>query len=465
MLELFIIGVYFSAIIIIGTLSHRKRWRLADYLVAGRKYSTFFIGGSLLATIIGGSATIGLAGLGFTRGLSGSWWLLVGVLGLATLGLLFAKKVRNYGVYTLPEIIEKQYNRNAALVASVLIVIAWIGVTAGQILAAGKILSAMGIGTPLLWMVVFTVIFVGYTAIGGQYAIIRTDILDIILIFGGIFTGLVFLLFHFGGIQGLFNALPPDKLAFPLSSKFGFTDLISYLFLVGLTYVVGPDMYSRLFCAKDAKTAQISVFWSALLIIPFAFIITLIGMGAFALFPNIPSEQAFPSLLTGVLPPLVAGIVLAALVSAVMSTASATLLSASTILSVDIIGYFKKQTQEQKSLVLSRWGVIIIGLFSLGLAMILQGVITALLFAYTIYTCGVIIPVIAGFYKDKLNVTPNAAIISIIGGGLTGLASKLFVIKYLDLGGLAVSIILLFLVSFIENRIKSNRRQIHPKDV
>jgi SSS family solute:Na+ symporter len=457
LLVLSIIALYFLAIIIIGTLSHRKHWRLADFLVAGRKYSTFFIAGSLLATIIGGSATIGLAGLGFSRGLSGSWWLLVGSVGLIALGFLFAKKVRNFGLYTLPSLIEKQYGRNVALAASILIVIAWIGVTAGQILAAGKILSAMGIGTPFIWMIVFTVIFVGYTVAGGQYAIIRTDILDIILIFAGILIGLGVLLWQFGGIGALITALPADKLSFPLSSSFGGINLLSYLLLIGLTYVVGPDMYGRLFCAKDAATARVSVFWAAIILIPFAFCITLIGMGAFALFPGISPEQAFPSLITGVLPPLAAGLVLAALVSAIMSSATATLMSASSIFSINIVGYFKKSLSESQSLFLSRWGVLIIGIAALVLALRLVDVINALLFAYTIYTCGVILPVIGGFYKDRLKITSNAALIAIIGGGLAGLASKLWSIKYLDLGALIISAILLMLVSLIENNIKSRK--------
>lgn len=466
MLELIIIAFYFAAIILIGTLSHQRRWRLADYLVAGRKYSLFFITGSLLATIIGGSATIGLAGLGFSRGLSGSWWLLVGSLGLIVLGFLFAKKVRDFGVYTLPEIIEKQYGKNVALAASILIVIAWIGVTAGQILAAGNILSTMGIGTPAIWMIGFTTIFVGYTMAGGQYALIRTDILDVIIIFGGIFTGLGVLLFKLGGLEAFATSLPADKFSFPLSASFGINDLISYILLVGLTYVVGPDIYSRLFCSKDSKTARISVFWAALFLIPFAFCITLLGMGAFALFPSISPEKAFPTLITGVLPPFIAGIVLAALVSAVMSTASATLMSASTIFSVDIIGFFKKSIPENKSFTLSRWGILIIGIASLALALVLKGVISALLFAYTIYTCGVILPVIAGFYKDRLKITSTAAMFSIIGGGLTGLVSKIWGswisinwgIQHLDLLALGFSLLLLFLVSLIENQFKTHRK-------
>jgi SSS family solute:Na+ symporter len=87
----------------------------------------------------------------------------------------------------------------------------------------------------------------------------------------------------------------------------------------------------------------------------------------------------------------------------------------------------------------------------------LNSVISALLFAYTIYTCGVILPVIAGFYKDKLKVTPVGALVAIVGGGITGLVSKIWSIKYLDLGALVISGLLLFLISLIENRIKARK--------
>jgi SSS family solute:Na+ symporter len=88
----------------------------------------------------------------------------------------------------------------------------------------------------------------------------------------------------------------------------------------------------------------------------------------------------------------------------------------------------------------------------------LNGVITALLFAYTVYTCGVIMPVIFGFYRNRLKITSNAALTAIIGGGATALISKIWSIKYLDLGGLAFSIVLLIAVSAIENRIKSRAK-------
>ncbi len=457
MLELIIIAVYFLSVITIGVASRRKARGVDDFFVAGRKGSSLLITGSLLATIIGGSATVGMAGLGFTQGLTGAWWLLVGSIGLVVLGLFFAEKVRRFGLYTLPELVGKQYDKRMALAASVLIVVAWIGIIAAQIVASGKILSVLGIGSPLLWMVLFTVVFVTYTLLGGQYAVIRTDSLQAVIIFAGVFGGLALVLSHLGGWDGLRSSLPPEQFAFPLSSQFGGYELITLLLLVGLTYVVGPDMYSRLFCAKDAKTARVSVFWAALLIIPFAFGITLMGMGASALFPQIPSEQAFPMVIKEVLPPFLGGIVLAALLCAVMSSADTCLLSASTILMVDIVQRFKPSLDQRKILSLSRWGIVILGLSSLLLALVLKGVISALLFAYTIYTCGLILPVIAGFYKNKLRVTPLGALAAIIGGGLAALISKLFVIKYLDLGSLLISGFLLLTVSFIDNRMKHKK--------
>jgi SSS family solute:Na+ symporter len=452
--ELIIIIVYFIVMVTVGLWSRRKAREADDFFVAGRKGSVLFITGSLVATIIGGSATVGMAGLGFTRGLTGAWWLLVGSIGLVFLGIFLAKKVREFGLYTLPELVEKQYDRRVALATSVLIVIAWLGVIAGQIIAAGQIMSVLGIGSPILWMSLFTAIFVFYTLLGGQYADIQTDLIQAIVIFVGILAGFVLLLIDLGGFSGLKNSLPPERFEFPTGPNFGGYDIIALLLLVGLTYVVGPDMYSRLFSAKDGKVARTSVFFTAGLIIPITFVITVIGMGVSALFPQISPEQAFPTLIKEVLPPFIGGLVLAALLSAVMSSADSCLLSASTILSVDIIGQFKPSIGRERILLLARWGIVVLGAGSLVLALALKGVINALLFAYTIYTAGLIIPILAGFYKAKLKVTPMGALVAIIGGGSTALVSKLLAIKYLDLGSLLISGLLLFTVSLIENRMK-----------
>lgn len=457
MFQLVIIILYLSAMILIGIFSQKQTHSKDDFFVAGRKGSSFNITGSLFATIVGGSATIGMAGLGFSRGITGIWWLLVGTIGLVILGLFFARRVRDFGFYTLPELVERQYDSKVGLASSLLISIAWLGVIAGQIVAAGKILGVLGIGDSTLWMIVFTLVFVTYTVTGGQRAVLKTDTWQSIIIFIGIFSGLVFVLTRLGGFDRLWAQLPSDFSSFPISEQFGTYDLIKTLFLVGLTYVVGPDMYSRIFSAKDSGTARRAIFTTSVLILPLAFAIVLLGMSARVLFPDIVAEQAFPMIIKEVLPPVFDGLILAALLCALMSSADTCVLSASTILSVDIIQKFKPSFTEKQVIVISRILIFILGAISLGLALFLKGVINSLLFAYTIYTAGLIPLVLAGFYRDKLKVTPLAAFIALIGGGVLGLISQLMKIKYLDLGALGLSISLLFIVSFIQRRIKSGR--------
>ncbi len=459
MVQAIVIIIYLVVMITIGIFSRRQARGTNGFFVANRRASALFVTGSLVATIIGGSATVGMAGLGFTRGLSGAWWLLVGSIGLLVLGLFLAERVRRFALYTLPDLVEKQYDGRVALAASVLIVIAWLGVIAGQIVATGKILSILSIGSPILWMVLFTVVFVTYTIIGGQSADIRTDLVQALIIFLGIFSALGVVLYQVGGVVGLRSALAPGQFAFPLSAKFSGLDFLGYLFLVGLTYVVGPDMYSRLFCSRDAKTARVSALWAALIIVPFAFGITLVGMGAAALFPKISAEQAFPTIVGTIMPPILGGLVLAALVSATMSSADSCCLSASTILTVNIVKRLKPSLSERQVLILVRWGIAILGLLSLLLALVLKGIINALMFAYTVYTAGVILPVLFGFYRDRLKVTSTGALAAIIGGGAAALVSKLLYIKYLDLGALLISVVLLLVVSFIDNRIKQAKNE------
>ncbi len=453
---LLIIVLYFLAIISIGIWSRRKAGSREGFFVAHRKGTTPLITGSLLATIIGGSATVGLAGLGFKQGLTGAWWLLVGGIGLLILGSFLAKKIRALALYTLPELVERQYDHRVGLAASILIVIAWVGVVSGQIVAAGKVLSVLGFGSPIFWMSTFTMVFVAYAVLGGQYSIIRTDVIQAVTLLVGISAVAVIIFPLVGGLGGLKASLPPDYFSFPLSTKFDWKALLSFLILVGATYVVGPDMYTRLFCSKGEKTAQKSTFIAAFFIFLFAFVIALIGMAAQVLYPDISAEQAFPQIVMGALPPALKGVVLAALVAALMSSADTCLLSQSVILTEDVVKRFCP-VDERKTLLLTRLSIIVLGLVALGLAITLKGVISSLLFAYTIFTCGLVVPVIAGFYREKLKVTSQGALAALVGGGVLGLLGKIPGLgiplkENLGLVGFAVSAILLFGVSFITQR-------------
>jgi len=457
MSRLLILIGYFLVIIGVGVWSRRKAGSQNGFFVANRQGNTPLITGSLLATAIGGSATVGMAGLGFKQGLTGAWWLLVGSIGLLVLGFFFARKVRGAALYTLPELVGKQYGGVVGLAASILIVIAWTGVVAGQIVAAGKVLSILGMGSVTVWMLIFSLVVILYSVLGGQFSIIRTDFIQAVILFLGIFLASGLALSSIGGFDGLKASLPSGYFSFPVSPVFSWKMLLSFLILVGATYVVGPDMYTRLFCAKDEGTARRSTFLTAALFIPLAFAVVFVGMSAKILYPQIPSEQAFPQVISGVLSPALSGLILAALIAALMSTAATCLLSQSVILTEDIFKRFRPSPDERRTVLLTRVSLVGLGLLALALALASKGVIASLLFAYTIFTCGLVVPVIAGFYQERLKVTWQGALAAMICGGAIGLIGKIPIVDVpfkedLGLIGFAVSAILLFVVSFLTRK-------------
>jgi SSS family solute:Na+ symporter len=457
MSRLLILIGYFLVIIGVGVWSRRRAGSQDGFFVANRQGNTPLITGSLLATAIGGSATVGMAGLGFKQGLTGAWWLLVGSIGLLVLGFFFARKVRGAALYTLPELVGKQYGGVVGLAASILIVIAWTGVVAGQIVAAGKVLSILGMGSVTVWMLIFSLVVILYSVLGGQFSIIRTDFIQAVILFLGIFLASGLALSSAGGLDGLKASLPSGYFSFPVSPVFSWKMLLSFLILVGATYVVGPDMYTRLFCAKDEGTARRSTFLTAALFIPLAFAVVFVGMSAKILYPQIPSEQAFPQVISGVLSPALSGLILAALIAALMSTAATCLLSQSVILTEDVFKRFRPSIDERRIVLLTRVSLVGLGLLALAVALASKGVIASLLFAYTIFTCGLVVPVIAGFYKERLKVTWQGALAAMICGGAIGLIGKIPIVDVpfkedLGLIGFAVSAILLFVVSYFTRK-------------
>jgi SSS family solute:Na+ symporter len=417
-----IISFFFVGMIFIGAVSFRRIRGVESFFVADRRGTPLLITGSLVATIVGGSGTIGMAGKGFSWGLVGAWWVLVGVVGLLLLFFFLAKKIRGYGLFTLPELLEKQYGGSAKFVASMVIVWSWLGIIGGQIVASGRILNAIVPGNLSFMMGLSAAVFIAYTILGGQISIIRTDAVQSAIMIAGILLCAYFSLQRIGGVTIMKNNLPRDFFLFPVNSHFSWKNLIEWLILIGSTYLVGPDIYSRLFSSKDGETARKSVLLTALILIPFTFSIVLIGMSARVLAPSLSGDEAFPYMIREVLPWGINAFVMAALLCALMSSADTVLLTSSIIFSVDIVNDLVERLRgrgldERRILLLSRLAVVFFGLVALGFALKSRGVISLLLFGYSIYTAGLVVPVILGFYSHKLGLNLTGAMIAILGGG------------------------------------------------
>ena len=447
-----IAGVFLLGMILVGLLSFKKIKNASSYFVADRKAGTPAVTGSLLATIIGGSSTIGIAGLGYSKGLVGAWWMLVGAIGLLVLSVCFAERVRGYAVYTLPEILEKQYGGNTIrIIASVLIAAAWLGIIAAQIIAAGKILSVLWPGQSSLLMIIAGAVFITYTFLGGQYSILRTDLIQAALIITGVAVCAAVGISAAGGLAGMAAQLPPSYFSFPTSPDFGWTDLLTFLFFVGATYLVGPDIYSRIFCSRDPRVARRSLVLTASVMVPTAFLVTFAGIAARVLMPEIQPESALPALVMHTIPIGLSGLVIVALLAAVMSSADTCLLTTSTIITADILAPLLK-IDEKNLLRISRVCVLVTGILSLIIALRLQGIIASLLLGYTVYAAGLVIPILLGFYARRLGLNAAGAIIAVTGGGASGLILKVSGHGALLLYTIPLSAALLFAGSYIYNR-------------
>jgi SSS family solute:Na+ symporter len=437
-----IVALYLLAVLVIGMAARRRG--LDEFHLAGRSLRQVLLVGTFCATIIGASATLGMAGLGFSKGLPGAWWMLSGTIGLLILSALFAAKVRATGCSTLPELVGSFYGERARAVSAALIVFSWIGVIAVQMVASGSVLSAVFGGSAALYAAICAAVFVLYTAHGGQSSVVRTDLLQLMIIVVGMIVLFARALEAVGAAP--MRALP--GFSFPTSAQMGPLEVASMVIVVGSAYLVGPDMYSRLLSAYGPKEARRAAAISALLLVPLAFLITSLGMLAQILYPAAQAEQAIPLLMTGLLSPAFQGLVAAALLAAFMSSADTSLMTATSILTLDLYRQARPASTPEHLMKASRSAVLLLGALALALAIFSPGIIKTLMLAYTVFTGGLLVPVVAGFYRDRLGLTPNAALAALAGGGGTAI---LLGQRY-PLLGMAASAALLFAVSWWERR-------------
>jgi len=261
----------------------------------------------------------------------------------------------------LPELVGSFYDERARIVASFLIAISWAAIIAVQIVASGKVLGAVFGGSETLFMAATTIVFVLYTVHGGQTSVVRTDLVQFLIII----TGMAFLFYRAIEVSSLSPLLIQS---FPTSAEMGGWDVISMLLVVGSAYLVGPDMYSRLFSAYSPRDAKISAAASALVLIPLAFVITSLGILSRSIYPTPSPEQAIPMLMTGLLSPTAQGLVAAALLAAFMSSADTSLMTATSILTLDLYGKVRPNSSEKKLMAVSRLFVLILGASALALA-------------------------------------------------------------------------------------------------
>ncbi len=424
-----LLALYCALFIGMGIYEYFKHRNFEEFVVAGRRYGAGVVGVSITASCVGASATIGMTGLAFSVGTPAFWWLGSGAAGLLILSVFLAKKVRKTAVYTLPDMAEKFISPSARKLMALIIIPAWASILAAQYIAAARVTTALAGMETTTGLIACAIFITGYTVLGGQNSILKSDAVQYALVA----IGLLLALYYAGSASTVSLAdvdLQFTNDAFPLS-KWGY-----FMIIVGGSYVVCPMLFGRLFSARDDQQAQRGAYLSVIGIALSAVVIVCIGLYARGLAPEGTSpDSILTQIIPSIMPAWASIALLFALLSTIISSADSCLITAATVLEHDILG--GKNVGRCRVLMLG------IGLGALAIAMSGGDILTLLLAANDIYVCGVVAPMtVAILAHDKRNISIPFMLLAIILGGICGIMAAYTGAKVYSYAGVGISLIM-----------------------
>jgi SSS family solute:Na+ symporter len=371
--------------------------------------------GTLAATEIGGGSSLGVvekaSNLSSAQwGLSAAWYVLT--MGIAFVILTFlAPKIRSTEVKTVPEYFRRKYGAVAGIFTSVTMFLPLIGLTAGQFMASATILSVMlGLSWKVSLIVVAVVVTV-YAVMGGMWSVAITDFVQVGLIVLGMAIAIPFAVNFAGGWEQVVANVPPETFNL-IKGIGGHKAIIALVIMYVATFTVGQEAVARYYSARDGKAARQGSVLAALVNGVYAFIPTLLGIITLALvnMGKVSSNTilaqgarySLPVLATLTMPAIIVGLLFSGIISATMSSADSDLLGAGSIFGNDIFKqYLKKDASDKEVMRVTQIVMIIVGAFSLLVALQATSIIDLLMFSFTLRAAGAFFPYVIGHYWKK----------------------------------------------------------------
>ena len=367
--DLVIVLVYFAIVFGIGLYFARRERTSEDYFLAGRDIGWFFIGASLFVSNISTEHFIGLSGTGASSGLAVGHFEWLACLILLILGWVFVPFYLRSNVFTMPEFLERRFNRQCAVYLAAISIIAYIFTKISVQLYAASVVLERVAGWPLWKTAVVLVIATGiYTVAGGLAAVIYTDTVQTLILITGAVALTVIGLIRVGGLGHLRTMVPPSyfHMIKPISDpNFPWTGIFFGAPILGIWYwCTDQVIVQRVLSARDEGHAKAGTIFAGFLKILPVFMLVLPGIIAYALFRDqlTSPDFAYPTLVLNLLPVGLVGLVMAALLAAVMGAMSSVFNSASTLVTLD---FYKKLRPEVSERQLVNFGRIATGIMVL----------------------------------------------------------------------------------------------------
>ena len=468
------ISIYLVGLVAVGAFKSSSIKNSEDFMVAGRTLPWYVLVGTLLATWMGSGSLFSGAGLGYRNGLASLWSSGGAWLGIALIYFI-AKRIRNFGKITVPDIFKERYGNVSAILAMITTVIAYLTIVSYQFRGGGKVLEMVSDGgisleTGIIITAVFAIL---YTVLAGMFSVVYTDVLNGVLMSIGSILALLFMVNSVGGVEEIIvHAKASGKWSLFgnwSSERLGQTSgpVIALSFFVPTLLLLMGDanMYQRIFSAKNGGSAKKAILFWIVGVIVLETAISALGLtGSVAvekgLIPNVViqnqqilinesaisgipvsdgdmlialqdgSESIIPLISKSSTVPMLIGLILASTMMAIIvSTADSFLLIPSTNLTRDVYQrYINPSASEKRIVNISRILVILLGFLAYLLVSQFKTVLGAAFTAYNIYGASLTPSLIAAFTWKRA--TNAGAIASILSGTTVTLLWTFFLPKF-----------------------------------
>ncbi|MDO5545650.1 MAG: sodium:solute symporter family protein [Eubacteriales bacterium] len=429
---LVIIFLYMVLTVVVGLVSSkRKQAKKAqqsndDFLMAGKSLGPLVLAGTLFAANTGGASTTGIATNVYSYGLSAAWYVIAAGIGFVLVSFI-APYFRKAQASTVPQIISKRYGKASHIFTAFTSIAALFMATGAQIIATASIINVVTGLSFKTAAVIITVVVIAYTMVGGFASVAAANLMHVLFITVGMTIAMFVMVGNeaVGGFAALFskaaavtdaNGVNMDLLSM---TKVGVPTIIGYIAMYFMTFPTGQEIVQTYCSAKDGKSAKVGSVIAGLLSAVYAIVPAIIGLVAYVCIDGYAvsaQKNALADATMTFAPAIVAGIVLAAVVAATMSSASGNMIGTATMFTNDVFRPYINggKQDDKKEIWISRVVMVVVGAVGLTVALTASNIISVMMGAFALRSAGPFAAFICGlFYK---NVTQRAGFISIVAG-------------------------------------------------
>lgn len=415
-IDIGILIIYFLALFGIAVYFRKTASTTVEYFLAGRRLTLPLFVLTLVSTWYGG--TLGVVEYAFSYGIVN--WLTQGFFWYTSyliFAFFLAKKIRKSQLYTIPDQLEKMYDKKSRVLGAI---INFIMLSPAPYLLSLGLISSLLFNIPIgISLLIVVGIMLLYTIRGGFSGILYTDILQFGLMYIGVIVLLGVSVFTFGGWEYLTVNLPETHLT--LTGTWTWQMILVWGFMACWTFV-SPNFYQRCYATKNDSIPKKGILISILFWMIFDVCTTGIGLYAAASMPGIDAATSLPLYAAEMLPPVVLGLFFAGLIASIMSTADSFSFASAMNLSHDLYkNVFKKDASEKQVIRATQWSLVITFVIAFFIALLFAtnlennyGTIMGIIYAIgTIGVSALLVPILLGFFGPK-NIPPASSWISMI---------------------------------------------------